>query len=104
MSDGKEAGQALVHTRPSGDQHSSVGTPAKKKSRSRADDAASKRRCVSTACIACRKRKSKCDGNTPSCAACASVYGTGETIDFLEAQDIRLETDALLIRVHLRSQ
>ncbi|KAI9894591.1 MAG: Nitrogen assimilation transcription factor nit-4 [Vezdaea aestivalis] len=36
----------------------------------------SKRRCVSTACIACRKRKSKCDGNTPSCAACASVYGT----------------------------
>ncbi|KZF23318.1 hypothetical protein L228DRAFT_260161 [Xylona heveae TC161] len=38
--------------------------------------AAAKRRCVSTACIACRKRKSKCDGNTPSCAACASVYGT----------------------------
>ncbi|KAL9102694.1 MAG: hypothetical protein Q9163_002185 [Psora crenata] len=35
-----------------------------------------KRRCVSTACIACRKRKSKCDGNTPSCAACSSVYGT----------------------------
>ncbi|KAL9027408.1 MAG: hypothetical protein Q9196_004063, partial [Gyalolechia fulgens] len=38
--------------------------------------ASTKRRCVSTACIACRKRKSKCDGNTPSCAACASVYGT----------------------------
>ncbi|MCJ1312593.1 hypothetical protein MMC25_006267 [Agyrium rufum] len=38
--------------------------------------AAVKRRCVSTACIACRKRKSKCDGSTPSCAACASVYGT----------------------------
>ncbi|KAI9800274.1 MAG: hypothetical protein M1833_003388 [Piccolia ochrophora] len=37
---------------------------------------AAKRRCVSTACIACRKRKSKCDGNTPSCAACSSVYGT----------------------------
>ncbi|KAK2865385.1 hypothetical protein FQN49_003632 [Arthroderma sp. PD_2] len=35
-----------------------------------------KRRCVSTACIACRKRKSKCDGNTPSCAACSSVYHT----------------------------
>ncbi|PLB42058.1 putative C6 transcription factor (NirA) [Aspergillus candidus] len=35
---------------------------------------ASKRRCVSTACIACRKRKSKCDGNLPSCAACSSVY------------------------------
>ncbi|KAA8892931.1 fungal-specific transcription factor domain-containing protein [Sphaerosporella brunnea] len=35
-----------------------------------------KRRCVSSACIACRRRKSKCDGNTPSCAACASVYHT----------------------------
>ncbi|KAA8892930.1 hypothetical protein FN846DRAFT_788612, partial [Sphaerosporella brunnea] len=31
---------------------------------------------VSSACIACRRRKSKCDGNTPSCAACASVYHT----------------------------
>ncbi|KAG6007909.1 Nitrogen assimilation transcription factor nit-4 [Claviceps maximensis] len=51
--------------------------PANKKSRRRADDAArQKRRCVSTACIACRKRKSKCDGALPSCAACASVYST----------------------------
>lgn len=48
----------------------------KKKARSRADPANQKRRCVSTACIACRKRKSKCDGALPSCAACASVYGT----------------------------
>ncbi|RPB29318.1 hypothetical protein L211DRAFT_775405, partial [Terfezia boudieri ATCC MYA-4762] len=40
-----------------------------------------KRRCVSNACIACRKRKSKCDGNTPSCAACSSVYGTGCVYD-----------------------
>ncbi|KAK5060238.1 hypothetical protein LTR84_010123 [Exophiala bonariae] len=40
------------------------------------DSAANKRRCVSTACIACRKRKSKCDGNLPKCAACASVYLT----------------------------
>ncbi|MCJ1390932.1 Nitrogen assimilation transcription factor nit-4 [Xylographa bjoerkii] len=49
----------------------------KSKSRTRDKDAfATKRRCVSTACIACRRRKSKCDGNTPSCAACASVYGT----------------------------
>lgn len=24
----------------------------------------------------CRKRKSKCDGNTPACAACSQVYGT----------------------------
>jgi hypothetical protein len=57
---------------------SGAGTPTKKKSRSSRDAAAIKRRCVSTACIACRRRKSKCDGNTPSCAACASVYGTGE--------------------------
>jgi hypothetical protein len=56
---------------------SGAGT-TKKKSRSSRDAAAIKRRCVSTACIACRRRKSKCDGNTPSCAACASVYGTGE--------------------------
>ena len=55
-----------------------VGSGAtKKKSRSSRDAAAIKRRCVSTACIACRRRKSKCDGNTPSCAACSSVYGTG---------------------------
>ncbi|KAI9842651.1 MAG: hypothetical protein M1837_007018 [Sclerophora amabilis] len=48
------------------------------KSRNKGKDSSSpvKRRCVSTACIACRRRKSKCDGNTPSCAACASVYGT----------------------------
>jgi hypothetical protein len=48
----------------------------KKKSRRGGDTASQKRRCVSTACIACRKRKSKCDGAIPSCAACASVYGT----------------------------
>ncbi|RDL30708.1 putative pathway-specific regulatory protein nit-4 [Venustampulla echinocandica] len=59
-------------------QHGAGGivAPVKKKSRSSREDAASKRRCVSTACIACRKRKSKCNGNTPSCAACSSVYGT----------------------------
>lgn len=53
-----------------------AAAPKKKSSRSRADPASQKRRCVSTACIACRKRKSKCDGALPSCAACASVYGT----------------------------
>ncbi|KAF8855352.1 hypothetical protein BDZ45DRAFT_504789 [Acephala macrosclerotiorum] len=52
------------------------GAPSKKKSRNSRDAAAIKRRCVSTACIACRRRKSKCDGNMPSCAACSSVYGT----------------------------
>ncbi|KAI1082689.1 fungal-specific transcription factor domain-containing protein [Whalleya microplaca] len=50
--------------------------PAKKKSRRGGDPSMQKRRCVSTACIACRRRKSKCDGALPSCAACASVYGT----------------------------
>lgn len=49
---------------------------SRKKARRGADPASQKRRCVSTACIACRKRKSKCDGALPSCAACASVYGT----------------------------
>ncbi|KAH7136518.1 fungal-specific transcription factor domain-containing protein [Dactylonectria macrodidyma] len=48
----------------------------KKKPRRGADPAGQKRRCVSTACVACRKRKSKCDGAIPSCAACSSVYGT----------------------------
>ncbi|KAL8666498.1 MAG: hypothetical protein Q9168_007474 [Polycauliona sp. 1 TL-2023] len=55
--------------------HSSFATKTKQRIVDR-ETAAAKRRCVSTACIACRKRKSKCDGNTPSCAACASVYGT----------------------------
>lgn len=50
--------------------------PKKKPSRRRTGASSPKRRCVSTACIACRKRKSKCDGALPSCAACASVYGT----------------------------
>ena len=53
---------------------------AKKKGRASRDAPSIKRRCVSTACIACRKRKSKCDGNTPSCAACSSVYGTGKLL------------------------
>ncbi|EXJ84178.1 hypothetical protein A1O3_04845 [Capronia epimyces CBS 606.96] len=51
-------------------------TKGKNKSKNKDDGASSKRRCVSTACIACRKRKSKCDGNLPKCAACASVYLT----------------------------
>ncbi|KAK7422240.1 Nitrogen assimilation transcription factor nit-4 [Neonectria punicea] len=55
---------------------SSATVVAKKKPRRGTDPAGQKRRCVSTACVACRKRKSKCDGAIPSCAACASVYGT----------------------------
>ena len=53
-----------------------AGNNKKKSSRRRAGASSPKRRCVSTACVACRKRKSKCDGALPSCAACASVYGT----------------------------
>lgn len=49
---------------------------SRRKNQAADDDDPSKRRCVSTACIACRKRKSKCDGATPSCAACSQVYGT----------------------------
>ncbi|KAI2635548.1 fungal-specific transcription factor domain-containing protein [Xylaria nigripes] len=48
----------------------------KKKSRGDGDSSLQKRRCVSTACVACRRRKSRCDGAIPSCAACAGVYGT----------------------------
>ncbi|KAI4125685.1 MAG: hypothetical protein LQ347_005275 [Umbilicaria vellea] len=40
------------------------------------DARSSKRRCVSSACIPCRKRKSKCDGGTPSCSTCTAVYHT----------------------------
>lgn len=62
---------------PSDPPAADVSAPtAKKKARRGTDPATQKRRCVSTACIACRRRKSKCDGALPSCAACASVYGT----------------------------
>ncbi|KAF1942335.1 hypothetical protein EJ02DRAFT_176126 [Clathrospora elynae] len=40
------------------------------------DSKASKRRCVQSACVPCRKRKSKCDGGTPLCATCTAVYKT----------------------------
>ena len=49
--------------------------PSPRRKTAGAKDSA-KRRCISTACIACRRRKSKCDGQLPSCAACALVYGT----------------------------
>ena len=53
-------------------------TPKRNSSGTNTTDAppVTKRRCVSTACIACRRRKSKCDGALPRCAACASVYLT----------------------------
>jgi hypothetical protein len=40
------------------------------------DSKATKRRCVQSACVPCRKRKSKCDGGTPYCATCTAVYNT----------------------------
>lgn len=69
------------HSEPSHTLNGDLGQGSgekKSKSKSRVADAnaASKRRCVSTACIACRKRKSRCDGQLPKCAACASVYLT----------------------------
>jgi hypothetical protein len=83
MAETRDADQMLMQSVDGGEVNrgNALGGEAplvKKKSKSRSDAAAIKRRCVSTACIACRKRKSKCDGNTPSCAACSSVYGTGE--------------------------
>ncbi|QIW97462.1 hypothetical protein AMS68_002980 [Peltaster fructicola] len=40
------------------------------------DTRANKRRAVSSACIPCRKRKSKCDGGVPACSTCVAVYRT----------------------------
>jgi hypothetical protein len=67
-----------TETSESSEPPAPLPTKGKKKSKDKDKDdgATSKRRCVSTACIACRKRKSKCDGNLPKCAACASVYLT----------------------------
>lgn len=54
--------------------------PAKGRRKARKDaaneDPSKKRRCISSACVPCRKRKSKCDGTTPACSACAAVYNT----------------------------
>ncbi|KAF4896191.1 Nitrogen assimilation transcription factor nit-4 [Colletotrichum fructicola] len=61
---------------PSTSSPDSSSAPQPKKKSRRGGDGPQKRRCVSTACVACRRRKSKCDGAIPSCAACASVYGT----------------------------
>ncbi|CZR51461.1 uncharacterized protein PAC_01337 [Phialocephala subalpina] len=38
--------------------------------------AATKRKCISSACMPCRKRRSKCDGKKPSCHGCDFVYHT----------------------------
>jgi hypothetical protein len=74
MMQGEIGGQGSTYL----DTEFAVGSGAtKKKSMSSRDAAAIKGRQSSSACIACRKRKSKCDGNTPSCAACSSIYKTG---------------------------
>ncbi|PGH02313.1 hypothetical protein GX51_04754 [Blastomyces parvus] len=74
------AGESVIRTGPveQAPRPDSAAQTGKSKSRLKSRDGTTtvKRRCVSTACIACRKRKSKCDGNTPTCAACASVYHT----------------------------
>ncbi|KAF2742451.1 hypothetical protein M011DRAFT_376061, partial [Sporormia fimetaria CBS 119925] len=53
---------------------SSTTTGADDSSSSAPQPKASKRRCVPSACVPCRKRKSKCDGGTPVCATCTAVY------------------------------
>ncbi|KAK5449927.1 hypothetical protein LTS15_008500 [Exophiala xenobiotica] len=58
------------------DTSAQTSSKGKNKNQDKDSNASTKRRCVSTACIACRKRKSKCDGMLPKCAACASVYLT----------------------------
>lgn len=61
-------------------QSGNVGTSGpkgrRKGKKNSGDDGSKKRRCISSACVPCRKRKSKCDGSTPSCSACAAVYNT----------------------------
>ncbi|KAH0600551.1 hypothetical protein MHUMG1_01549 [Metarhizium humberi] len=69
-------GSAHAATAMNSNTNATSVAAAKRRSRRRAASSSQKRRCISTACVACRKRKSKCDGALPSCAACASVYGT----------------------------
>ncbi|KAF2690882.1 hypothetical protein K458DRAFT_355200 [Lentithecium fluviatile CBS 122367] len=54
---------------------------------------ASKRRCVQSACVPCRKRKSKCDGSTPVCATCTAVYKTPCFYD-ADSESRRIKTPA----------
>lgn len=61
-------------TRPPRDHSEVSGDTAKSSTRSRETN--TKRRCISTACLQCRKRKSRCNGAQPACSACASVYHT----------------------------
>ncbi|EMC97377.1 hypothetical protein BAUCODRAFT_138682 [Baudoinia panamericana UAMH 10762] len=62
--------------RPKDDPNAPDGTESGSEQRS-----GNKRRAVSSACIPCRKRKSKCDGAVPSCSTCTAVYRTECTYD-----------------------
>ncbi|KAH7389589.1 fungal-specific transcription factor domain-containing protein [Phaeosphaeria sp. MPI-PUGE-AT-0046c] len=53
----------------------------------------SKRRCVQSACVPCRRRKSKCDGGTPLCATCTAVYKT-ECFYDVESENRRSKTSS----------
>ncbi|KAF2004919.1 hypothetical protein P154DRAFT_425585 [Amniculicola lignicola CBS 123094] len=57
-----------------GDAADAADAPARAHSEAKAK--ASKRRCIQSACVPCRRRKSKCDGGTPHCATCLAVYKT----------------------------
>ncbi|KAF2755337.1 hypothetical protein EJ05DRAFT_488121 [Pseudovirgaria hyperparasitica] len=61
---------------PQPDEQTKQGRPKGSRKKDLNDEANKKRRCISSACVPCRKRKSKCDGSTPACSACAAVYRT----------------------------
>ncbi|KAF2801137.1 hypothetical protein K505DRAFT_227098 [Melanomma pulvis-pyrius CBS 109.77] len=53
-----------------------------------AEPKSSKRQCVQAACAPCRKRKSKCDGESPLCATC----GLHKTACYYDAESDRRRT------------
>ncbi|KAE9377634.1 hypothetical protein N431DRAFT_554004 [Stipitochalara longipes BDJ] len=48
-----------------------------------------KRHCVSMACIPCRERRTKCNGEKPTCSACRDVYKTESTCRYNPKEDFR---------------
>ncbi|KAK5163709.1 uncharacterized protein LTR77_010382 [Saxophila tyrrhenica] len=79
------------------------------------DPKISRRKAVSSACIPCRKRKSKCDGGMPACSTCTAVYRTECSYDAdsdhrrkgalkRDLQSLQVQNDALdVIVASLRS-
>ncbi|CZR59534.1 uncharacterized protein PAC_09428 [Phialocephala subalpina] len=61
---------------PKADPESSSASPVLDPIPVAGGDQPAKRRCISSACMPCRKRKSKCDGGKPACTACLDVYSS----------------------------